>query len=291
MIVRWAHLPPRRKLGQRRGLGSAPGPRRGKRLGHIRKLLQYPDVKHTTRSPAQFAACLLSCLLALHFFSTPVAAGPVVVKADFESYAEGFGQHPFKDVASGIVLTAVGGFPDSTGQQTVDFANSLAPGQPADAPVFFQNNHFLAGNGFAPGDGWSLSGLYDVNIAFPPALAFSQISLDVGHTNLGTIAVTAFDASDNVVASDALTITSDQPQWSARTFTLAAPGGAPLITHAQVRVTGDIAVGYDNIQGIGESGGAAIPLPPAALSGLLALAAAGIVSRASAKKLASTALG
>jgi len=215
----------------------------------------------------------------LHFFSSTVAAGPVVVTLDFESYAEGFGQHPFKDAASGIVITAVGGFPDSTGQQTVDFANSLAPGQPADAPAFFQNNHFLAGNGFAPGDGWSLSGLYDVNIAFPPALAFSQISLDIGHTNLGTIAVTAFDASNNIVASDALTITSDQPQWSARTFTLSAPG-APSITHAQVRVTGDIAVGYDNIQGIGEATGTAIPLPPAALSGLLALAAAGIFALA-----------
>ena len=87
-------------------------------------------MKHT----APFAARLLSCLLALHFLSSTVAAGPVVVTLDFESYAEGFGQHPFKDAASGIVLTAVGGFPDSTGQQTVDFANSLAPGQPTDAP-------------------------------------------------------------------------------------------------------------------------------------------------------------
>ena len=195
---------------------------------------------------------------------------------DFESYAEGFSQHPFKDVPSGIVLTRAGGFPDSTGQQTVDFADSLGPGQPADAPAFFQNNHFLAGNGFTPGDGWSLSGLYDVDIAFP--LACGSISLDVGYANLGTIEITAFDASNNVVASDALTVTSDQPQWSAKSFHLDAPSGGTAggITRASVRVTGDVAIGFDNIQGTGESGGTAIPLPSAAPTGVLALAAAGI---------------
>ena len=202
-----------------------------------------------------------------------------MVKADFESYAEGFSQHPFVDVGSGIVLTRGGGFSE---QQTVDFANSLAPGQPADAPAFYQNNHFLAGSGFTPGDGWSLSGLYDVDIAFP--LACSQISLDVGYTNLGTIDITAFDASNNVVASDGLAVTTDQPQWSAITFHLTAPSGAS-ITHALVHVTGEVAVGYDNIQGIGETDGTAIPLPAAAPTGLLALAAAWIF--ASAKTLAS----
>jgi len=239
-------------------------------------LLQLSDVKHIARSPTQLAARLASCLLALHFLSTRVAAGPVVLKADFESYAEGFSQHPFTDAASGIVLTREGGFPDSTGQQTVEFANSLAPGQPADAPPFYQNNHFLAGSGFTPGDGWSLSGLYDVNIAFP--LACKSISLDVGYTNLGTIAITAFDASNAVVASDGLTITSDQPKWSAKSFHLDAPSGV-FITRAEVRVTGDVAVGYDNIEGTQGTGGTAIPLPPAAPTGLLALAAAGIFAR------------
>ena len=220
----------------------------------------------------------------MHFFSSSaarVAAGPVVVTADFESYAEGFSQHPFVDDPSGIVLTRGGGFSE---QQTVEFANSLAPGQPADAPPFYRGNHFLAGSGFTPGDGWGLSSLYDLEIAFP--LACSQISLDVGYTNLGTIAISAFagDGSDDVVASDALTITSDQPQWSATSFRLDAPPGVS-ITRALVHVTGDVAVGYDNIQGIGETGGTAIPLPPAAPAGMLALAAAGIF--ASAKTLES----
>jgi hypothetical protein len=210
--------------------------------------------------------------------SSTVAAGPVVVTADFESYAEGFSQHPFADAGSGIVLTREGGFPSSTDNQTVDFADSLGPGQPADAPPFFQNNHFLAGNGFTPGDGWSLSGLYDVNIAFP--LACSSISLDVGYTNLGTIDITGFDSSNNVVASDALAVTADQPQWSAITFHLNAPGGVASITRALVHVTGDIAVGYDNIQGTGETNGTAIPLPPAGASGLLVLVATAIFTLA-----------
>jgi hypothetical protein len=206
------------------------------------------------------------------------------VTLDFESYAEGFTQHPFVDVPSGIVLTRGGGFSE---QQTVEFANSLAPGQPADAPAFYQDNHFLAGNGFTPGDGWSLSGLYDVDIAFP--LACSQISLDVGHTNLGTIAVTAFDASNQVLASDALTITSVEPTWGEKSFHLDAPAGGAggAITHASVRVTGDVAVGYDNIQGIGETGGgAAIPLPAAAPAGMLALAAGWIFAWASRRRIA-----
>jgi hypothetical protein len=201
-----------------------------------------------------------------------------VVTADFESYAEGFGQHPFVDAGSGIVLTRAGGFPDSTDQQTVEVANSLAPGQPADAPAFYQNNHFLAGNGFTPGDGWSLSGLYDVDIAFP--FACSQISLDVGHTNLGTIAVLAFDVSNNVVASDELTIASDEPTWAEKSFHLEVSPGV-FITHASVRVTGDVAVGYDNIQGIeGAGAGTAIPLPAAAPAGMLALATAGMFALA-----------
>jgi hypothetical protein len=206
--------------------------------------------------------------------SSSVSAGPVVVKADFESYAEGFSQHPFNDVPSGIVLTRVGG---QTDQQTIDFANSLGPGQPADAPAFYQGNHFLAGSGFTPGDGWGLSSLYDLDIAF--GLACSEVSLDVAYTNLGTIAVTALDSSNDVLASDSLTITSDQPKWSAKSFRLDAPPGVS-ITRALVHVTGDVAVGYDNIQGIegtGGNGGTAIPLPPAAPTGILALVAAGIV--------------
>jgi hypothetical protein len=200
-----------------------------------------------------------------------------VVKADFESYAEGFSQHPFVDVPSGIVLTREGGFAGGTDQQTVEFANSLGPGQPADAPAFYRGNHFLAGNGFTPGDGWGLSGLYNVDIAFP--LACSQIALDVGHTNLGTITVTALDASNNVVTSDALTIMSDEPKWGEKSFRLDAPLGV-FITRASVRVTGDVAVGYDNIQGMQGTQSTAIPLPPAAPAGLLALSAAGIFALA-----------
>ena len=128
------------------------------------------------------------------------ADSPQNLFADFESYAEGGFRPSLLDAPSGILFT---NSTSSSANFVIEYANT-------GAGPFFTNNHYLTANGFFPGNGVSLGGVFGFT-AVPPAPA-NRVSMDfafIANSPAGcTITLTGYAADNHVIASNATSLPS-----------------------------------------------------------------------------------